>query len=47
MLEQLEGLLATTKQQLAEESLQRVDLENRLQSLKEELDFRKSIYDEV
>uniref|UniRef100_UPI00358E8F79 lamin-B1-like isoform X2 n=1 Tax=Myxine glutinosa TaxID=7769 RepID=UPI00358E8F79 len=42
----LEGLLATTKQQLAEESLQRVDLENRLQSLKEELDFRKTIYDE-
>ena len=33
--------------QVEEETVMRVDLENRLQSLKEELAFKKSLYDEV
>lgn len=35
------------KRQLEAETLMRVDLENRCQSLTEELEFRKSMYDEV
>lgn len=35
------------KQQLEKETLTRVDLENRCQSLQEELDFRKSVFEEV
>lgn len=35
------------KKQLEKETLLRVDLENRCQSLQEELDFRKSIFEEV
>lgn len=34
------------KQQLEKETLARVDLENRCQSLQEELDFRKSVFEE-
>ncbi|XP_061428329.1 lamin-B1-like [Lethenteron reissneri] len=45
-LAKMEGVLASTKKQLAEETLQRVDLENRAQSLKEELEFRKSVFEE-
>ena len=33
--------------QVEEETVLRVDLENRLQSLKEELAFKKQMYDEV
>lgn len=35
------------KQQLEKETLMRVDLENRCQSLQEELDFQKSVCEEV
>ncbi|XP_048354471.1 lamin-B2 [Sphaerodactylus townsendi] len=37
---------AVAKKQLEKETLMRVDMENRCQSLQEELDFRKSIFDE-
>ncbi|XP_026544406.1 lamin-B2 [Notechis scutatus] len=37
---------AVAKKQLEKETLLRVDLENRYQSLQEELDFRKSIFEE-
>ncbi|KAM9329124.1 lamin-B1 [Gastrophryne carolinensis] len=45
-LEQFESALAKLKAQLGDESLQRVDFENRCQSLAEELEFRKNIYEE-
>lgn len=35
------------KQQLEKETLMRVDLENRCQSLQEELDFRRSVFEEA
>lgn len=38
---------AVAKRQLEAETLMRVDLENRCQSLSEELEFRKSMFDEV
>lgn len=38
---------AVAKRQLESETLMRVDLENRCQSLQEELEFRKNIYEEV
>lgn len=44
---QAEDSHAVAKRQLEAETLMRVDLENRCQSLSEELDFRKSMYDEV
>ncbi|KAM5193110.1 lamin-B1 [Mantella aurantiaca] len=44
--EQFESALAKLKAQFAEEALQKVDLENRCQSLTEELEFRKNIYEE-
>lgn len=44
---QLDTVLAQVKKNLADEMLLRVDLENRCQSLTEELDFRKSIHEEV
>lgn len=44
---QLDLGLAQAKKQLSEEMLLRVDLENRCQSLTEEMDFRKNIYEEV
>ncbi|OCT98500.1 hypothetical protein XELAEV_18010734mg [Xenopus laevis] len=43
---QLGSALALAKKQLEEEILMKVDLENRCQSLIEELDFRKNIYEE-
>ncbi|XP_030049430.1 lamin-B1 [Microcaecilia unicolor] len=43
---QLEAALAATRKQLADETLIKVDLENRYQSLVEELDFRKNVYEE-
>ncbi|XP_071794203.1 lamin-B1-like isoform X1 [Asterias amurensis] len=41
-----EKQLTAAKKQVEEETVMRVDLENRLQSLKEELAFKKSLYDE-
>ncbi|NXL50929.1 LMNB1 protein, partial [Podilymbus podiceps] len=43
---QLEISLAAVKEQLANETLQKVDLENRCQSLIEDLEFRKNMYEE-
>ncbi|KAK2511466.1 Lmnb1 [Columba guinea] len=43
---QLEVSLAAAKEQLANETLLKVDLENRCQSLAEDLEFRKNIYEE-
>ncbi|XP_062821115.1 lamin isoform X1 [Anolis carolinensis] len=45
-LAKLEAALAEAKKQLQDEMLRRVDAENRLQTLKEELDFQKSLYSE-
>ncbi|NXM76374.1 LMNB1 protein, partial [Serilophus lunatus] len=45
-IEQLEASLAATKDQLTNETLQKVDLENRCQSLAEDLEFRKNMYEE-
>ncbi|KAM4601348.1 lamin-A-like isoform 1-T2 [Polymixia lowei] len=45
-LAKLEGNLADAKKQLQDEMLRRVDAENRLQTVKEELEFQKSIYNE-
>lgn len=44
---QLNVNLADTKKQLQDEMLRRVDAENRLQTLNEELEFQKNIYNEV
>ncbi|XP_020865285.1 lamin-B1 [Phascolarctos cinereus] len=43
---QLEASLAATKNQLADETLLKVDLENHCQSLTEDLEFRKNMYEE-
>ncbi|XP_069736283.1 lamin-B1 isoform X1 [Phaenicophaeus curvirostris] len=43
---QLEASLAAAKDQLANETLLKVDLENRCQSLIEDLEFRKNMYEE-
>ncbi|XP_009575298.1 PREDICTED: lamin-B1-like, partial [Fulmarus glacialis] len=43
---QLEISLAAAKEQLANETLLKVDLENRCQSLIEDLEFRKTMYEE-
>ncbi|XP_042295162.1 lamin [Sceloporus undulatus] len=45
-LAKLEAALAEVKKQLQDEMLRRVDAENRLQTLREELDFQKNIYSE-
>ncbi|KAK5851623.1 hypothetical protein PBY51_023163 [Eleginops maclovinus] len=45
-LQELETGLAHTKKQLSDEMLMRVDLENRCQSLTEEMIFRKSMQEE-
>ncbi|XP_072453315.1 lamin-B1 isoform X2 [Notamacropus eugenii] len=42
----LEASLAATKNQLADETLLKVDLENHCQSLTEDLEFRKNMYEE-
>lgn len=44
---QLDTGLAQAKKHLADEMLLRIDLENRCQSLTEEMDFRKSVHEEV
>ncbi|CAK9297318.1 unnamed protein product [Gordionus sp. m RMFG-2023] len=41
----LEKQLAVAKKQLEDETLMRVDLENRIQSLKEDLEFKKNIHE--
>ncbi|NWS47015.1 LMNB1 protein, partial [Probosciger aterrimus] len=43
---QLDASSAAVKEQLANETLQKVDLENRCQSLIEDLEFRKNMYEE-
>ncbi|XP_065276102.1 prelamin-A/C-like [Emys orbicularis] len=45
-VDKLEAALGEVKKQLQDEMLRRVDAENRLQTLKEELDFQKNIYSE-
>ncbi|XP_054637137.1 lamin-A-like isoform X2 [Dunckerocampus dactyliophorus] len=45
-LAKLDAALADAKRQLQDEMLRRVDAENRLQTLKEELEFQKNIYNE-
>ncbi|KAK1800514.1 hypothetical protein P4O66_005729 [Electrophorus voltai] len=45
-IQELEVSLASAKKQVGEETLLRVDLENRCQSLVEELDFRKNMFEE-
>lgn len=45
-LTKLDGNLADAKRQLQDEMLRRVDAENRLQTVKEELEFQKNIYNE-
>ncbi|XP_061631477.1 lamin [Phyllopteryx taeniolatus] len=42
----LDGALADARRQLQDEMLRRVDAENRLQTVKEELEFQKNIYNE-
>lgn len=44
---QAEDAHAVAKKQLEGETLMRVDLENRCQSLTEDLQFRKSMFEEV
>ena len=43
----LERQLAALRKQLEEETLLRVDLENRIQSLKEELAFKSQVHEQV
>ena len=43
----LEKQLNTAKKQLEDETVARVDLENRLQSLKEELAFKNQVHEQV
>ncbi|XP_048009741.1 lamin [Megalobrama amblycephala] len=45
-LAKLDGSLSDAKKQLQDEMLRRVDAENRIQTLKEELEFQKNIYSE-
>lgn len=45
-LAKVEDQLALSKKQLQDEMLRRVDAENRIQTLKEELDFQKNLYSE-
>ncbi|XP_008302774.1 lamin-B1 [Stegastes partitus] len=45
-LQELDTGLAQAKKQLADEMLLRIDLENRCQSLTEEMDFRKGMHEE-
>lgn len=44
---QAEDAHGVAKKQLEKETLMRVDLENRCQSLSEDLEFRKSMFEEV
>ena len=43
----MESSLTDAKKQLQDEMLRRVDAENRMQTLKEELEFQKNISNEV
>jgi len=45
LVKELEKQLAKVKKQLEEETLARVDLENKNQTLKEDLSFKSSVYD--
>ncbi|NP_001080947.1 lamin B2 S homeolog [Xenopus laevis] len=45
-LSKAEDAHAVAKKQLEKETLMRIDFENRIQSLQEEMDFRKNIYEE-
>ncbi|KAF5901945.1 lamin-B1, partial [Clarias magur] len=45
-IQELEAGLVSAKKQLGDETLLRVDVENRCQSLVEELDFRKNMFEE-
>jgi chromosome segregation ATPase len=45
--QELKEALEAAKYALEQETLTRVDLENKLQSLKEELSFKRSVYDKV
>lgn len=47
LVSQAEDGHAVAKKQLEKETLMRVDLENRCQSLQEELAFSKSVFEEV
>ena len=44
---ELKDALESAKYSLEQETLNRVDLENKLQSLREELNFKKQIYSKV
>lgn len=46
-VDSLEKQLAVAKKQLEEETITRVDLENRIQSLKEELAFNRQVHQQV
>ena len=43
----LQAQIASLRESVEAETLSKVDLQNNIQSLKEELAFRKKIYDEV
>lgn len=44
---QLDSSLGDARKQLQDEMLRRVDAENRIQTVKEELDFQKNLQSEV
>lgn len=44
---ELKDMLDAAKYSLEQETLTRVDLQNQLQSLKEELNFKRTVYDKV
>ncbi|PWA31958.1 hypothetical protein CCH79_00019276, partial [Gambusia affinis] len=46
-LQEMETGLSQTKKELSDEMLMRIDLENRCQSLAEEMNFRKSMHEEL
>jgi chromosome segregation ATPase len=44
-IDKLEKQLATVRKQLQEETLLRVDLENRIQSLREDVQFKQQVHE--
>lgn len=44
---QVEGILADTKNQLTSEILRRVEMENQVQTLKEQLELHRNISEQV
>lgn len=44
---ELQAQIASLRESMEAETLSKVDLQNNIQSLKEELAFRKKVYDEV